>query len=338
MKLLRTSLARTSSAIFAFLALATGCATAPQDTGASSDDLTGASTGVQLDVDGNGVDHDGNPTPSNMRDIGGYAAGADKGERVKMGMIYRSNHLGSLNDRGKAFVSGLHLRMIGDFRSDPEIGAQGADAVLDPSVVERFTVVNPAPPADGALDAAGAAALAANDANALDAYLVKKKVGAEDAYKTNFLDPSNIDAYARLLHELASGKMPALYHCSAGKDRTGFATAVLHRILGVSPEDMMKDYLLSNTYVAKPSVDQLLARMGANYTGDRAVFETHLYAFFGVDADYLTAAFTAIDAKYGSFDRYVADALRMSPADLTALREAMLEPAAGPYSSGAHLR
>jgi protein-tyrosine phosphatase len=69
--------------------------------------------------------------------------------------------------------------------------------------------------------------------------------------------------------------------------------------------------------------------MGANFSGDHAVFEAHLYSFFGVDADYLNAAFAAIDAKYGSFDRYVADALRMSPADIAALRTAMLEPAAG---------
>jgi protein-tyrosine phosphatase len=125
-------------------------------------------------------------------------------------------------------------------------------------------------------------------------------------------------AYKALFERLADPKMlPATFHCTAGKDRTGWAQAVFLSIMGVPRDVIMRDYLLSNEYL-KAKNDKMLAMLKGRI--DPALLEPLL----GVRPEYLQAGFDAVDRDYGSMDHYVRDGLGLSDATIQALRTEFL--------------
>jgi len=120
---------------------------------------------------------------------------------------------------------------------------------------------------------------------------------------------------------VAAEGAPVLWHCSAGKDRAGFAAAILLRILGVPADVVLADYSLSKDYtLAARKNDLLLLRL---FKGSEAADK--LEVIMGVEPEWLAAGFAEIDARYGSFDNYVRDALELSDADVNRLRSTLLE-------------
>ena len=114
---------------------------------------------------------------------------------------------------------------------------------------------------------------------------------------------------------------PVVWHCSAGKDRTGFAAAILLRILGVPKEVVMEDYLLSKEYsLAARQTELTLVRWLESEEAAEA-----LETLLGVEASWLQAAFDTIDEQYGNFDTYVEQALGLTEADIAALQAKLLE-------------
>jgi protein-tyrosine phosphatase len=112
-----------------------------------------------------------------------------------------------------------------------------------------------------------------------------------------------------------------VWHCSAGKDRTGFAAAILLRILGVSPDIVMSDYMESNAHALKGrKINMRLLRL---FKGDEAADK--LTVMLGVEETWLNAAFDEIDRQWGDFDNYVATGLQLSPSDIEQLRSTLLE-------------
>ena len=108
-----------------------------------------------------------------------------------------------------------------------------------------------------------------------------------------------------------------LYHCTAGKDRTGTFSALLLTMLGVPRAVVMEDYLLTNQYLATPErIEAFVARGGSREAAGTAL---------GVDRAYLDLMFQAIDKEFGSFDDYRRKALGVSDADLLALKGKLLE-------------
>jgi protein-tyrosine phosphatase len=120
--------------------------------------------------------------------------------------------------------------------------------------------------------------------------------------------------------QAANGR-PVMFHCTAGKDRTGFAAAILLRILGVPPETVMQDYLLSKEYALQARARDIFILRLTKGQETAAIVEK----LSGVEAVYLQAAFDEIDARYGSFDAYVRDGLGLSETDIQTLRSALLE-------------
>ncbi len=112
-----------------------------------------------------------------------------------------------------------------------------------------------------------------------------------------------------------------MFHCTAGKDRTGFAAAILLRILGVPQETVMQDYMLSRSYALEArSRDVFILRLTKGKETAGIVEKLS-----GVEAAYLQAAFETIDAEYGSFENYVRDGLGLDDTEVAALRASLLE-------------
>ncbi|HNA90550.1 MAG TPA: tyrosine-protein phosphatase, partial [Anaerolineales bacterium] len=110
-------------------------------------------------------------------------------------------------------------------------------------------------------------------------------------------------------------------HCTAGKDRTGFAAASLLRILGVSQEVILEDYLLTNHYLLSAYKWNL---MFAGLVKGRH-FANYIRGFLQAHPDYLTAAFKAAEQAHGSFEDYVRAGLGLNDKDVNRLKDMYLE-------------
>lgn len=239
------------------------------------------------------------PEASNLRDLGGYRT-AD-GATVKWRTLYRSNNLAGLSDAGVAAVAALGIRAYCDFRSESEQRAK-------PS---RLPLENP--PALVSL------AIEPKVVDALRALIADPGSTGEDiaqlvaaAYRDYGRD--HVAQYRAFFDRLVEGAhYPLLFHCAAGKDRTGYAAAMVLRAVGVPLELVYEDFLLTNQYWDGAMALNLEARPDL-----RAVLT-------GVRPDYLDAAFDGIDATYGTFDRYLEDGLGLTQRRLEALRDRLLE-------------
>jgi len=134
-------------------------------------------------------------------------------------------------------------------------------------------------------------------------------------------DARQREAFGAALRLLCSpGRLPLLYHCTGGKDRTGWMTAIVLTALGVPRELVLRDYLLSNDFhrtgYQKLRLDLIKTGIVADPELLRPVLE--------LSATYLGAAFEEADRQYGSFGRFLAYGLEVSEAMLTGLRRALL--------------
>jgi len=124
----------------------------------------------------------------------------------------------------------------------------------------------------------------------------------------------NTQRFAQLFSHLLESNQPTVFHCTAGKDRTGFAAALILRSLGVSPQDAMRDYLFTNERL-KPEPD---SRHG--------LAPEVVSVLWRVRPEYLEAAFEAVDQDYGSLEAYMREGLGLREAQRERLRSLYLEP------------
>lgn len=143
-------------------------------------------------------------------------------------------------------------------------------------------------------------------------------------------DPVQRAGFQTVLLTLANDSSPDLWHCSAGKDRTGWTSAMLETIAGVSPATIMKDYLATNSYTAaliNSTTAQILAQQP---TANPATIAAGL----GVQSDYLQTALNQVIASYGSMNAYLTRGLGLSQADIYVLRAKMVDYLTLPGQSG----
>lgn len=236
---------------------------------------------------------------TNFRDLGGYA-GQD-GRVVKWRRIFRSDHLAGLTATDQALLAELGVTRAIDFRGKAE-GAAHAYAipgvayhplVIEPTVVQRALE----------LQATGRA-LTAQDA-----------VGLMQQTYRGFVH-ENAPRFAELFRLLLASDAPTVFHCTAGKDRTGFAAALILLALGVPRDTVMQDYLLTNNLYRRP------AGMGSHAP------EEVLAVLWRVQEEFLDAALHMVDQDYGGVQTYLVDVLGV---DATAQRQLVaqyLQPAA----------
>ncbi|MEU4424935.1 tyrosine-protein phosphatase [Actinoplanes sp. NPDC024001] len=237
----------------------------------------------------------------NFRDAGGYRT-AD-GRWVRMGVLYRANDLGTLTAADQAKLTRLGIRTDLDFRTDAEVAASPDRIPAGVTYVHANVL--------GATDTGGG--LGGVDLTT-EAGGVALMVAAE---KMMVSSDSGRAAY-RTFFATASDRKAAnvVYHCTAGKDRTGWASAALLTALGVPRDTVMRDYLLSNTYLAASNEATLAHVPAAIRPGYKAVLD--------VRAEYLNSGYDEVKAKYGTFENYLRTGLGLSGKDLRALRAQLL--------------
>lgn len=246
----------------------------------------------------------------NFRDLGGYRT-AD-GRTVRWEILYRSDHLGDLTDEDVARFSQLGIRMLCDFRGADE-KAEDPDRLPETSAPEVV-------------------ALEISDPSFSPSALREKLTngnGEEIDFRKLLIDANRMFAtrfapqYRALFERITRPEyLPALVHCTGGKDRAGFASALILRILGVPEEVVFEDYLLTNVYTAdKIERTLLLIDVFSLFQADTDAIRPAL----GVERAFLAAAFAAIDEEYGSFDDYRREALALDDAQVAAFRDLALE-------------
>src|SRR5262249_39063314 len=126
----------------------------------------------------------------------------------------------------------------------------------------------------------------------------------QDGERQMVLSDSGRASYRALLTDIANSRGVQMFHCSAGKDRTGWGTATLLSILGVPRAPIVHDSLLSNDSRSPPTAAPLAAMPAAAQP---------IYApLLGVSKSFLQAGFDQVDETYGSMDAYATKGLHLS--------------------------
>ncbi len=245
----------------------------------------------------------------NFRDLGGYAT--EDGRSVKWGTFYRSDNLSELTPADLQKLASLDIELVCDFRGAPE-WTRHPDRLPggDPPEVAHLEIWDPSFDADGIREA-----IRSGD---FDVDLRQMLIDGNRMFATKFADRYR-DMFARIREPQ---NLPALVHCTAGKDRAGFASALILRTLGVPLETVYEDFLLTNHYTASRIERTLLmVRVMSLFRVD----PERIRPVLGVESAYLDAAFAAIDEQYGSFDAYRREALGIDDAQLARFRDLALE-------------
>jgi protein-tyrosine phosphatase len=238
------------------------------------------------------------PSAPNFRDIGGYPAGP--GRHVAAGKIYRSSELSSLTPADAAAVAGMHLKAVLDLRTVEERQRAPSIWAVKPGDVFESPKQTLAPFTHALL----AAPVTAETVRA----------GVKNFYRQ--MPRLYQEEYAAMFHRIARGEVPLLVHCTAGKDRTGLAMAVLLESLGTPRKLAMRDYVLTNERgITKSASASALSKLPPEAAR----------AIWAADPDYLGAALESIDADFGSVEGYVRAGLGISADELQAVRRSLIE-------------
>ncbi|WKA25849.1 tyrosine-protein phosphatase [Bradyrhizobium roseum] len=233
---------------------------------------------------------------SNFRDLGGYPT-AD-GRAVRWRQIFRSNHLGHLTEEDAAVLRQLGVRSAFDFRGTEERAAAvcGMPEITVHSLPVEPTVV-------AALRAIVASGTPLSTDHAIEVM--------RDSY-SGYVQ-KNTPHFRTLFAHLLEDRAPLVIHCTAGKDRTGFACALILHTLGVSRDTISEDYLLTNRFY----------RRDPNHSTD---LPDEIREVLGsVREAFLAAAFEAIDADYGDLETYLRDGLGLGKAERAHLEARYLQ-------------
>ena len=257
---------------------------------------------LQLDLEG----------ANNFRDLGGYPLEA--GRVFRRGLVYRSDHLANLTTADQRLLARLGLKTVIDLRRQSEREAR-PDRLEELNIRQVWLPVR----AEGA------------DVNKLRSGLESGSVETDDAH--DFLVQANIEfvrLYADVYRDffqllLDPANYPLVFHCSAGKDRAGFAAAMTLLAVGASVETVFFDYLATNHCTARyvnGLIDGLsdmpmVSRLRASPDAIRALMQAR--------DEYLQAAFATIANDYGTIEAFLGAKLELGPDNRQRLRGILCE-------------
>ncbi len=234
---------------------------------------------------------------SNFRDLGGYAG--QGGQSVRWRRLFRSDHLAGLTQEDTQALGELRLARAFDLRGRLESAAQSYALPdvryhalpIEPTVVQRAQEM-------------------ARAGQEMTAPIARRLM--QDTYRAFVSD--NAEQFAALFAHLLEDDTPLVFHCTAGKDRTGFAAALILRALGVADDVVLHDYLMTNDLYRRPAA-----------VGGSAPQEV-LDVIWRVQADFLEAAFEAVQRDHGGLDNYLQERLRVNDAARARLAQLYLQP------------
>ena len=244
----------------------------------------------------------------NLRDLGGYKT--QNGKHVKKGYFFRSSRLMDFEQAELEILNSLHIKKIYDLRSKEEV----KDAP-DPELKgAEYIHSSAASRADGTEVNFSPAALIAEN-------VYSKECNDEFTHKVYGNLPFSY-AYKRMFKDIVAGNMPILFHCSAGKDRTGIAAILILLALGVDEETAMYDYMLTNEY-RKEYIESFkkefpLTKLDGELAGMLLAYEGVTYT----NADY---SLKRIKEKYENYDEYFEKEYNLDKDALQRLRDLYTE-------------
>lgn len=244
---------------------------------------------------------------NNFRDLAGISAAnggtgfanvtANDGV-MRTGVFYRSNAL-TLSAPDLATISSLGITKDIDLRTPGEI-ASAPDVVPPGASYVNIDILGPGSTATAALASVKTAAEAIT--------------GMEGMYRGFVTDPTNRSGFRDELLLLAQTPGSILYHCTSGKDRTGWTSAILESIAGVAPSTIMGDYLATNAYSHVAATLAILPPSLAAYA-----------PLIGVQSSFLQASLDEVTASYGSMQAYLTQGLGLTQEDIYVLRARMVQ-------------
>ena len=233
---------------------------------------------------------------SNFRDLGGYVG--HQGRQLKWRRLFRSDHLAALSPQDVLTLENLGVSRVMDFRGLLERetltcalpSATVHSLAIEPTVVQGMK-------------------------DLMDAGQAVTPALTQDLMRQTYRDfvLGNSTRFADLFGHLLEHDEPLVFHCTAGKDRTGFAAALILTALGVAKEVVMQDYLLTNTLYKMPTLTQA------------ALPQEVMNILWRVQEGFLDAAFEVVDAEFGGQQPYLQDHLGLDALRLERLRELYLQ-------------
>ncbi|WP_031004703.1 tyrosine-protein phosphatase [Streptomyces sp. NRRL F-5727] len=244
----------------------------------------------------------------NFRDVGGLPT--TDGRAVRPGTLFRSGHLADATESDAAFLAGLGLHTVFDFRNAADAKVEGPDVEL-PGV--RNVNIPLSDPADGK---EFWRMVREGDLDTLRGLLGDGKAAERMTSSYRRMIVERTAEHSRVLHALAEDAVPALMHCAAGKDRAGLSIAITLLALGVERAAIEADYVKSDAPHRRYKVRRSSTARDAMAP---EVMEL-LSPLFDARVEYLRAAFETIDATWGSVDVYLSEGLKLAPETRERLR------------------
>jgi protein-tyrosine phosphatase len=240
----------------------------------------------------------------NFRDIGGHQT--DDGHIVRSSRVFRSGMMVHITEAGFAELADLDVRVICDLRTTLERNAsptQWQNMRVSDYWSRHYD------------DSAG-------DIGKLmqrpDFSAAESREAMFASYRVLALEQA--DSYRELFRRIAEGQLPLIFNCSAGKDRTGVATALLLTLLGVPRATILHEYAMTNEQLARDSRRLVERGVFMQWRDDEAFLP-----LVRAEPEYLSTMFAAIEKAFGSVDGYFTDELGLNRQSIEAIRREMRE-------------
>jgi len=235
----------------------------------------------------------------NFRDIGGLPT--KDGNTVKWGKIYRSDNLSKLKTSEFNKFNNLNIQTVFDLRTATEIKGKNDNLPNGVKYVHASLVEDDA-----------------DVINQMRGKVLRGEISDEqsvvlmqDLYTSIISD--NIPMLRQFINQVLDADAPVLYHCSAGKDRTGITTVLILSILNVDRQTIINEYLMSD-YYRRQRVESILSKAKIAKIVKPHIGLKAIQNFMSVDKRYIQTAFDEIDTKYGGMDNFIRNQLGISDA------------------------
>lgn len=237
----------------------------------------------------------------NIRDIGGYTGLG--GRKVKWRKVIRSEELAHLSDKDIDYFEDLHLKHVFDFRNKSK-ALQQIDRLPASTQYHLLPIFDSFDFGIGKMD---------------------------------FTQPGTVDKFMRAIYKIQTeeraqcfaevlkyltepSEYPILYHCTNGKDRTGFMTYLILSLLGVDEATILSDYTLTNL-----SFDESYRLLGNIMSEELGIENHHLWEFYGVKPDWLKTSIHYIKENFGTVEDYLLSETDLTVEDFAKIRENLLD-------------